>query len=97
MVWILFIVAVIIVGYAIFAPIFGVIPFSWTLLVINVIFATLFIALANILMNQAEILEKLDRQDRRQKLLPTEKKICDKCNHSYDADYKSCPKCGNVG
>jgi uncharacterized paraquat-inducible protein A len=96
MVFLLFLIAVLIIGYAIFAPIFSVIPFSWTLLIINLIFATLFVALANILSNQAEILNRLDRQDNRQKLLPTEKKVCEKCNHSYDIDYKSCPKCGNA-
>ncbi|NLO08969.1 MAG: hypothetical protein GX129_03755 [Clostridiales bacterium] len=96
MVLILFLIATFIVGYAIFAPIFSVIPFSWTFLIFSLFFATLFVALANILSNQAEILDKLDRQDNRQKLLPTEKKVCGKCNHSYDIDYKSCPKCGNA-
>ena len=96
MVMVLFIGAIFIVGFAIFAPLIGIISFTWIGLIISIIFAVLFVALANILSNQAEILDKLDRQDNRQKLLPTEKKICEKCNHSYDIDYKSCPKCGNV-
>lgn len=97
MVRFLYFCAVIIIFYASFAPILGITSFSWTLLVINCIFAVLFIALAKILSNQAEILDKLDRQDKRLKLLPTEKKICEKCSHSYDVEYKSCPKCGNAG
>lgn len=80
-------------GYAAFAPILGIISFSWTLLIVNSIFAVLFIALAIILGNQEKILKKLDLQGTRQrKLLPA--KVCIKCNHTYDVDYKSCPKCG---
>lgn len=97
MVWFLYFCAVIIICYASFAPMLGITTFSWTLLVINCIFAILFIALANILSNQAKILDKLDRLDKRQRLLPTEKKICEKCSHSYDIEYKSCPKCGYAG
>ncbi|NLK99263.1 MAG: hypothetical protein GX271_01230 [Clostridiales bacterium] len=97
MVWILYLCAVIIIGYAVFAPILGVIPFSFTLLMVNGVFAVLFIALANILSNQEEILNKLDHHENKLKLLSTEKKKCTKCNHSYDIDYKSCPKCGYTG
>lgn len=92
MVWILYICAIVIIGYAAFAPILGIIAFSWTLLIVNSLFAVLFIALAIILGNQEEILKKLDLQGRQRKLLPT--KVCIKCNHIYDVDYKSCPKCG---
>lgn len=96
MVWILYICGVIIICYAAFAPVLGIAPFSWGLLIVNCLFAVLFIALANILSNQEEILKKLDLQGNRQrKLMPT--KVCTKCNHSYDIDCNSCPKCGYAG
>jgi hypothetical protein len=61
------------------------------------IIAILCIALANILGNQEEILSKLqEHDDRQRRLLPAKTKVCTKCNNSYDFDYKSCPKCGNM-
>lgn len=96
MVQLLYYVAVFLVGYAAFAPIFGITGYSWTLLINNSIFAILSVALAKIIEKQNEILKKLDRQDDKLKWLPREKKLCEKCNHSYDMDYKSCPKCGNA-
>lgn len=51
---------------------------------------------ALILANQEEILSKLNNQEEKlRSLLSSEKKVCKKCNYSYDFDYKSCPKCGN--
>lgn len=90
----LFLVAIFFIGFGLFAPLLGIIPFTWLGLVFNVIFAILSIAMANILGNQEEILGKLDQLDDRQRLIPTQKKECTRCNHSYELDYISCPNCG---
>lgn len=91
----LFIIAIFLIGYAMFAPLLGVIPFTFVGLISNVIFAILFIALANILNNQSEIIDKLDYLEGGQRKQATEKKECTRCNYNYDIDYRSCPKCGN--
>lgn len=96
MIKLLFIAAVFQIGFAIFAPLLRIMPFSWLGLINSIISAMLFIAAALILANQEEIISKLDKQeDKLRKLLSSEKKVCKKCNYSYDFNYKSCPNCGN--
>lgn len=96
MIQLLFVISAILIGYTVFAPLLGVIQFTWIGLIFNFTLAILCVALAIILSNQGEILNKLDDLDERQRKFPRDKKACTRCDHSYDADYKSCPKCGNV-
>ena len=55
--------------------------------------AIVLFALARILENQYEILNKLQYQETVAKQ-SLGKKECIKCNYKYDADYSSCPHCG---
>lgn len=76
-------------------PILSIVPFSWLWVINSIVSAISIIALAVIYTNQEEIIDKLDRQEEKlRKLLSTEKKVCKRCNYSYDFDYKSCPNCG---
>lgn len=96
MVILLIVVAVFQIGYALLTPLIWSIPFSWGVLLSGISSALIAIVLAKILVNQEEILNKLDKQDDRQrKILTIEKKVCKKCNYRYDYDYSSCPQCGN--
>ena len=97
MVKLLIIAAVLQILLAIFGPILKIMPFSWLGLINSFISAILFIAVAVILSNQEDILDRIDRQEEKiRKILSHEKKVCKKCNYSYDLDYKSCPNCCNI-
>lgn len=79
------------------ATIFASLPVFWMGLISSIISAILIVALAIILSNQEDILYKLEQQEERlRKLSNNEKKVCTKCNYSYDIDYKSCPNCGKI-
>lgn len=56
--------------------------------------AIILFALAKILENQYEILNKLYHQGSIANRT-FEKKVCLKCNYKYDIDYSSCPHCGH--
>jgi len=61
-------------------------------------FATsmIFFALSRIIENQNIIINKLDYQYSQElKARNIDKKLCTKCNKTYDVDYTSCPHCGN--
>lgn len=65
-------------------------------LVIGFALAMIFFALSKILENQKNIMGMLEYQYSQDiKARNTEKKICTKCNTTYDPDYTSCPHCGN--
>ena len=54
--------------------------------------AMIFWALANIIDKQDDIINGLQQLTKGSKT--QEKKTCINCNHTYDADYTSCPHCG---
>lgn len=57
--------------------------------------AMIFFALARIIENQENILYKLTYQENEIRKSLIVKKICQKCDYTYDSDYSSCPHCGN--
>jgi uncharacterized paraquat-inducible protein A len=58
--------------------------------------AVVLFALAKILENQENILYRLESQEELQRRVQRqEKKVCSKCNNTYESDYNSCPRCGN--
>ena len=54
----------------------------------------IFFALAFILENQEDIIYKLNKLEEINKKT-RDKLTCNHCNHTYDDDYSSCPKCGH--
>jgi uncharacterized paraquat-inducible protein A len=88
------------VGTIVLSLIAGLISGTWlgffTIAIGGSTSSLLFFSLARILENQEQILNQLCNREASLRASRTqEQKICSYCNHHYDADYTSCPKCGH--